>query len=301
MKLPPPFIETICGVHGEAGQLWLQNFDALIRHCEELWSLQVREPFPLSYNFVAPVVFADGAGAVLKLCVPGPEAQREIEALRAFDGDGICKLIEADTQRGILLLEQLRPGDSLKSVPVDEAAIPIAAGVIKKMQSRGVASDFTASVFPSIAHQSSLDKLQQHLQIEADSLPQTLVRKVETLLPQLCSTIQNPRLLHGDLHHENILWDKNHGWLAIDPKGIIGELEYEFIPFLMNNFPQQDSVAATKFRVETFARELNLQPQRILSWALCYAVLSAWWSIEDQVEGAEQSIAAAHVFEQLMN
>jgi streptomycin 6-kinase len=68
----------------------------------------------------------------------------------------------------------------------------------------------------------------------------------------------------------------------------------------MNNFPQQDSVAATKFRVDTFARELNLQPQRILSWALCYAVLSAWWSIEDQTEGAEQSIAAARVFEHLM-
>jgi streptomycin 6-kinase len=47
---------------------------------------------------------------VLKLCVPGPDAQREIESLRAFDGNGICKLIEADTQRGILLLEQLLPG-----------------------------------------------------------------------------------------------------------------------------------------------------------------------------------------------
>ncbi len=303
MKLPHHFIETICGVHGTAGQLWLQNLNALLRHCEELWSLQVLEPFPLSYNFVAPVVFADGAGAVLKLCVPGPETLREIAALRAFDGNGICKLIEADKERGILLLEQLTPGDSLKSVAGDEAAISIAAGVIKKMQVRAVVSDFTASMFPSIAHQSSLDKLKQHLQTEteADSLPQTLVRKVQTLLPHLCSTIQNPRLLHGDLHHENILWAQEHGWLAIDPKGIIGELEYEVIPFLMNNFPRQDSVAATKFRVDTFARELNLQPERILSWALCYAVLSAWWSIEDHVEGAEQSIQAAHVFGQLLD
>jgi streptomycin 6-kinase len=190
MKLPPPFIETICGVHGAAGQRWLQDFDVLIRHCEEVWSLQVLEPFPLSYNFVAPVVFANNAQAVLKLCVPGPDAQREIESLRAFDGNGICKLIEADTQRGILLLEQLLPGDSLKSVPGDGAAISIAAGVIKKMQSRGAVPDLTAPVFPSIAHQSSLDKLQQHLQIESDSLPPTLVRKVETLLPQLCSIIQ---------------------------------------------------------------------------------------------------------------
>jgi hypothetical protein len=58
MKLPPPFIETICGVHGAAGNCGCTTFDVLIRHCEEVWSLQVLEPFPLSYNFVAPVVFA---------------------------------------------------------------------------------------------------------------------------------------------------------------------------------------------------------------------------------------------------
>jgi streptomycin 6-kinase len=300
MKLPQQFIEMICGVHGEAGQLWLQNLDALIRHCKERWSLRVLEPFPLSYNFVAPVVFTNGAGAVLKLCVPGPEAQREIAALRAFAGGGICKLIEADTERGVLLLEQLTPGYSLKSVLGDEVAIPIATGVIKKMQERSAGANFADSVFPSIAHHNSLDKLQQHLQTESDVLPESLMRRVETLLPQLCSTIKKPRLLHGDLHHENILWAQEHGWMAIDPKGLIGELEYEVIPFLMNNFPQQNSVAATQFRVDTFARELDLQPERILSWALCYAVLSAWWSIDDGVEGAGQSIAAARVFQQLL-
>jgi streptomycin 6-kinase len=146
-----------------------------------------------------------------------------------------------------------------------------------------------------------LNILRQHLQTGTGTLPESLVRKVETLLPHLSSTIKNPRLLHGDLHHENILWAQEHGWMAIDPKGLRGELEYEVIPFLMNNFPQQDAVTATKFRVDTFVTELNLQRDRVLSWALCFAVLSAWWSIEDHTEGAEQSIEAALVFKQLMS
>ncbi|HEX8234833.1 MAG TPA: aminoglycoside phosphotransferase family protein [Abditibacteriaceae bacterium] len=300
MDLPHQFIETICGVHGNAGQLWLHNFDALLRYCEEAWSLEVMEPFPLSYNFVAPVVFSDGTEAVLKLCVPGPEVQNEIAALRAFNGHGICKLMDADASRGILLLEQLKPGNCLKPVQNDEEAVVIAARVVKKMQSRMTVPDVAASAFPSIAHQKSLDTLRQHLQTGAGTLPGPLVRKVEILLPQLSSSIRSPRLLHGDLHHENILWAHEHGWMAIDPKGVIGELEYEVIPFLMNNFPQHDSLAATKFRVDTFVAELNLQRERVLSWALCYAVLSAWWSIEDRTEGAEQSIEAAFVFEQLL-
>jgi streptomycin 6-kinase len=301
MDLPQQFIETIRGVHGEAGQRWLDNFEALLRHCEERWSLRVLEPFPLSYNFVAPVVCDDGTETVLKLCVPGPEVQNEIAALRAFDGNGICKLIDADVSRGILLMEQLKPGYSLKFIPSDEEAIVTAARVMKKMQSQPDVSSIGASTFPSIAHQKSLNILRQHLQTGTGTLPESLVRKVETLLPHLSSTIENPRLLHGDLHHENILWAQEHGWMAIDPKGLIGELEYEVIPFLMNNFPQQDAVTATKFRVDTFVTELNLQRDRVLSWALCFAVLSAWWSIEDHTEGAEQSIEAAFVFKHLMS
>jgi streptomycin 6-kinase len=300
MDLPHQFIETIRGVHGEVGQHWLHNFDALLRHCEALWSLRVMQPFPLSYNFVAPVVFEDGTQAILKLCVPGVEVQHEIAALRAFDGNGICKLIDADVSRGILLLERLKPGYSLKSIQTDAEAIVVAARVIRKMQSQMVVPHTVTSTFPSIAHQKSLDTLRQHFQIGAGTLPEPLVRKVEALLPQLSSTIESPRLLHGDLHHENILWDAEHGWLAIDPKGVIGEVEYEVIPFLMNNFPQRDSVAATQLRVDTFVTELNLQRERVVAWALCYAVLAAWWCIEDGVECADQSLEVAFVFEQLL-
>jgi hypothetical protein len=148
---------------------------------------------------------------------------------------------------------------------------------------------FSASVFPSIAHQSSLDKLQQHLQIEAESLPQPLVRKVETLLRNSVQRFKTRASARRLASREHFYGRKSMAGWRLTPKGIIGELEYEVIPFLMNNFPQQDSVVATQFRVDTFARELNLQPERILSWALCYAVLSAWWSIEDQTEGASKA------------
>ncbi len=104
------FVETVSKVHGEKGQSWLQNFDTLIEHCEQLWSLRALQPFQLSYNFVAPVVLQNGTDAVLKICVSQQEAQSEIAVLQAFDGRGLCKLLATEEDNAILLLERTKPG-----------------------------------------------------------------------------------------------------------------------------------------------------------------------------------------------
>jgi streptomycin 6-kinase len=100
----------------------------------------------------------------------------------------------------------------------------------------------------------------------------------------LCASQRLPRLLHGDLQHYNVLFDSHRGWLAIDPKGVIGELEYEVGAALRNPYENPQlfiSRSTIERRLEQFTNQLNLNYERTLRWGFAQAVLSAIWLIED--------------------
>ncbi len=94
-----------------------------------------------------------------------------------------------------------------------------------------------------------------------------------------------PVLLHGDLHHENILAAEREPWLAIDPKGLVGEPAYEVGAWLRNpmpqllDMPQPGRILAR--RINQLAEELGFDRARLRDWGLAQAMLSAWWSMED--------------------
>lgn len=89
-------------------------------------------------------------------------------------------------------------------------------------------------------------------------------------------------VLHGDIHHHNILDFGPRGWLAIDPKGLWGERGFDYA----NLFCNPDAETATppeRFsrRVEVVAAASGLAPRRLLQWVLAWAGLSAAWHLED--------------------
>jgi streptomycin 6-kinase len=102
-----------------------------------------------------------------------------------------------------------------------------------------------------------------------------------------------PVLLHGDLHHWNILTSEREPWLALDPKGVVGEPGYEIGPLLLNPTLQPGHVLAR--RIDQLAEELGLDRERLLGWGLAHAVLSAWWSVEDHGHGWEEAITCAEL------
>ena len=90
--VPRDFARTIVELYGAEGVEWLERLPSLLADCERRWALTVLPPFePLSYNYVAPAVRADGADVVLKVGVPNSELLTEIEALRLYDGRGIVR------------------------------------------------------------------------------------------------------------------------------------------------------------------------------------------------------------------
>ncbi len=299
ISIPDDFGRTMLELYGEVGVEWLDGLPSLIADCARRWSLDVKPPFePLSYNYVAPATRADGVDVVLKIGVPNPELLTEIEALRLYDGRGIVRLLDADRDQGILLLERLKPGTTLLSIADDddERATSIAAQVMQQLWMPAP----PGNTFPPVARWAlGMKRLRDHFDGGCGPLPTALVVMAETLFDELLGSMAEPVLLHGDLHHQNILAAERSPWLALDPKGLIGEPAYEVGALLRNSMPQPFSAPRSKRvlarRVDRLAEELGFERARLVGWGVAQAVLSAWWCIEDHGHGWEWGIACAEL------
>jgi streptomycin 6-kinase len=294
-SIPEAFVRTTLQLYGERGATWLQGLPLLLVECERRWSVAVLPPFAnLSYNYVAPAVRSDGMPVVVKAGVPNPDLMTEIEALRFYDGRGMVQLLDADPEQGILLLERLQPGAPLSTLPDDEQATIIAAQVMQQLWQPAPA----VHNLPTVARWTSgLKRLRRHYDGGTGPIPAHMVDLAENLFAALVPSSAEPVLLHGDLHHDNILAAQRAPWLAMDPKGLIGEPAYETGALLRNPiqhlpyWPDQARIQAR--RVDLLAELLDCDRQRLIGWGVAQAVLSAWWDIADHISGWEPVIACA--------
>ena len=298
LSIPDNFVRCMVELYDAEGVAWLERLPALIAACERRWSLVTGPPFPLSYNYVAPAVQADGTNVVLKVGFPGRELMTEIEALRLYDGHGIVRLLDVDREQGSLLLERLMPGTPLAEVADDVEATSIAAGVMRKLWQGPGGTPPARHDFPSVADWAAgLGRLRDEFGGGTGPFPVALVEEAETLFAELIGSMGAPVLLHGDLHHENILAAEREPWLALDPKGVVGEAEYEVGALLRNRQPEQLAAPETgrilARRVAQLAEELGFDRTRLHGWGLAQAVLSAWWSYEDHGHGWEGAMVVA--------
>ena len=299
MEFPPDFKRRIRDLYGPDGTRWLENIPRLIRELEQDWAIRVSDPLPdLNYNYLAPARCADGREAFLKLGVPGDELKREIAALQAFDGRGAAELWAQDAGRGALLLARVRPGTDLKGLPEGEA-VQAAAGVMVRLHRAPPAG----GIFPTVDDWGAgFRRCRQQFAGGAGPLPAALVREAEAVFNDLARSSGEAVLLHGDLHHENLLAD-SQGWRAIDPKGVLGEPAYEVGAFLRNPLPEvgdhPDLPRLMRDRVEAFAALLALDRERIAAWGFAQAVLSAVWSVEDHGGGWEPAVKIARALQAL--
>ena len=294
---PSGCAQKIIDVHGQTGVAWLARLPMLLADAAARWSLTVLPPFPeLSYNYVAPAVGPDGAALVLKAGVPHRELWDEADALRLFAGRGIARLVAADRARGVLLLERVLPGDSLRAIAGDEAQTRVVAQVLWALD--GVTLP-EGHGFRTIAH---LARGFERLRAEFGGVgpfPAERVARAEGLFGELIAGLATVRLIHGDLNPGNILRATRADWLAIDPKGYAGDPLWDVATFL-NDPPRglspDDLRRLQARRVALLAEALDAARGEILAWAEAHAVLSAWWSYEDHGAGWEPGVALAALY-----
>ena len=248
-----------------------------LKECASLWSVSIAQTTESQSSLLGSGMRGSNP-VVLKISKEGSDEWNAGEMLRSFNGDGTVRVHESAP--GAVLMERLEPGQQLVELVrqgQDDKATRILADVIKEL-----ANHTPPTVCRSIedwAHafdryRASGDK----------QLPRDLVNKANALYRSLSRSQHTTMLLHGDLQHYNVLFDSGRGWVAIDPKGVAGELEYEVGAILRNPVELgaiPASVETIERRLEILVGELNLDYRRTLSWSFAQAVLSVIWEIED--------------------
>ncbi len=277
-------------VLGERGRLWLHEVPVLVAACERRWDVTFIEGFDnLSYNFVGLAHRSDGTEVVLKVNLPTSESLTEVEALRLFEGHGAVRLLESDRDLRAYLMEYARPGAAVSSLQDDTAETSAAAGVMRKLW-RPVPAEHT---FPLAVEWVADARGRDVLLQTKEARP--WIRDVLSAANELASEPREHFLLHGDLHHDNILSSEREGWLAIDPQGVIGEPAWEIAPFPVNNLPDDASAwpDLMRRRADQLSDELGLDRQRVYIWSAARALQGAFWSLRDSVEIWEAAIVCA--------
>ena len=305
MRFPPSIPETLARatveMRGEAGVEWLNRLPDLIAEIERRWSLSAGRSFPGVWaNWVAPAVLTDGTPAILKLSFPDDkEFKTEAAALKLFDGRGICRLLGLDAQRGAMLLERLTPGAPLTTVEDDEEAMAIAARVMKKLWRPAPREH----AFPLVSDWArGFERLRRSFDGGTGPMPADLVARAESLFAELLASQGEPLLLHGDLHQENILKTDREPWLAIDPKGVVGEAAYDTAALLHNPVEALDVPEPCRLlerRLDVLSGELGLDRGRIRRWGVAQSVLSAYWSLEDSGRAWGEALTFARLLDEI--
>lgn len=283
LDVPETLRSNVVDAWGDDGARWLANLPGLLSLVADRWSLEVGEPYDLSFNWVAPVRRADGSPAVLKLGVPSStHLTDEASALHCFAGDGAIRLLDRDVDHGALLLERAEPGGMLRElVPVDdEEATAVIADILRRLH---VAPPCDVRL-PELAAEAQA--FREHLRDPTRDrlVPRAMVQRALRIFDDLCSSAPARVVLHGDLHHNNVLRADRQPWLAIDPHGRVGDPGAEVAPVLYNPDPwlrDPTLLRRAPARLEQLADGLDVPLERAAAWGYAGSVLSDVWDAGD--------------------
>ncbi|WP_443063403.1 aminoglycoside phosphotransferase family protein [Streptomyces sp. NBC_00445] len=272
--------------NGEAGRAFIAGLPDLTAAFLARWQLTVDgRPMHGVGALVVPVVRADGTAAVLKLQLLDEESEGEPVALRIWDGDGAVRLLDHDPATGTMLLERLDENRMLSHLDDTRGAVLIIARLLAHLTS--VPAPHGMRRLGDIA-QAMLDQTPWALQRIPDPEARRLVADCAAAVREVVDE-PGDRLLHWDLHDENVLASDRAPWLAIDPKPLSGDPGFELWPALDNRFDADEIV----WRFDAMTDVLGLDRARARAWTLGRLLQNALWDIEDERPLEERQLEIA--------
>lgn len=289
------------GVDLTGGQrAWRADLPRLVRDLQRRWSLRLGPPYPGgSCAWVAPAYLPDGTPAVLKISLPHLEAAAEAEALRVWDGRPAVRLYRHDPGHWALLLERCEPGATLgetREVAVGKR-LRSAAWVLRELHEAPVPAEV------------AIDRLGDRTAGWADVAEERMARLRPAfdpglvglglgLLRELPATAAREVVVHGDFNPGNILAVRGtlavrgRGWLAIDPKPLVGDGGYDPWPLIEqvdDPFAYFRARHVLGDRFALVADVLGMDTWRAMAWAVARCVENALWTVEhgDPVRAGE--------------
>lgn len=264
-----------------AGRAWLAALPDLVAGFLDRWGLRPDGPATSGMaSLVLPVTAADGTPAVLKLQPVTPDNAGAPLGLRTWGGDGVVLLLDHDPATGTMLLERLDAGRALSALP-EARAMEVLAGLLARL--------VAVPAPPGLRHLSDIARAMVAQVPEAvpglrDPAERQLVRTCAAAVSSLLDDAGD-RLLHWDLHHDNVLAGEREPWLAIDPEPLAGDPGFDLLPALDSRWDEVvaagDPARAVLRRFDLLTSALELDRQRATAWTLGRVLQNALWDVED--------------------
>jgi streptomycin 6-kinase len=295
IQVPDELAANQVRFHGDAGRAWVARVPGLAADAFDQWDLRPDGGVRHGYvGLVVPVVRHDGTTAAVKLQPIDPMHLGEATALRVWDGDGAVRLLAEHETEGtaILLLERLEPDSCLLTIKEDEAV-----GIIKGLLSRLNAHQAPPEI------QKLDDVVAKMLAYVPEAVTKLADAREQLLLIRWSDAVNDlgpagDRLLHWDLHYENVLAGQREPWLAIDPKPLAGDPAFELLPALHNRW---DEAVATGDPAKVVRRRFDqlsegMDRDHAVLWTLARVLQNSLWTIEDgdaRLEPVQMAVADA--------
>ncbi|MET7278681.1 aminoglycoside phosphotransferase family protein [Kribbella sp. NPDC005582] len=274
MMIPAQLIES----HGDESPEWLAGLPGQLDEYLARWELTRTGDFLNgAASLIVPVVRRDGTDAMLKLQPWNDESAAEALALRTWSPDDVVAVLEDDPATSTLLLERLHP-QTLNAVPDHVEATRILAELMARLIQ--VPAPPEVRTLADIAAEMVEDAADLTL---GDPAEQRLVRRYADQLRELIPE-SGDRLLHWDLHYDNVMASDRQPWLVIDPKPLAGDPAFELFPVLHNRW---DDLLATgnldqaiRDRFDLMLEITGIDRDRALAWTAGRILQNTIWSAE---------------------
>ncbi|GAA1307199.1 aminoglycoside phosphotransferase family protein [Saccharothrix xinjiangensis] len=277
ITIPDDFATTL----GEGALAWRETLPGLAEEFCARWGLTPDGPLLNGFvGVVLPVLRADGEPAALKLTWVDEETRQEPLALKAWDGDGVVRLLDHDDERGALLLERLDHTRDLEREPLAEA-LAVTGGLLRRLRVPAGPEFRRHEVGDLVAENAGL----------GGPVPAVFAERAVELGRELAATAGDT-LVNEDLHFQNVLRGEREPWLMIDPKPLAGDREFGVIPLLWNRFGEDD----VHERLAALCDLGELDAERARAWTFYRAVDNWLWSAEfhpDDPAACSEHIARA--------
>ncbi|MGW3009959.1 aminoglycoside phosphotransferase family protein [Streptomyces sp. NPDC001219] len=295
VEVPRPLAASYARNFGEEGMAWIAGLSALAAESLERWELERDGAAGAGEaSLVLPVLRKDGRRAVLKLQMPREETLAALIGLRTWDGAGMVRLLDHDPESSTMLLERLDGARTLASIEDDDMAMGILAGLQARLV-RVPAPPGLRSL-GEIATE-MLERVPRAVTALADPADRQRLRGWASAVAELVGE-PGDRMLHWDLHYDNVLAAEREPWLAIDPEPLSGDPGFDLWPALDSRWEEVvakgDTLRVVRRRFDLLTAALGLDRARATGWTLGRLLQNELWDIEGGATAlAPSSVALA--------
>lgn len=276
IEIPKPFEDGVIKERGAAGRKWLDDLPTKIdRYCKS-WELTIEPSGKVRHGYLGIVVPVrrGNEACVLKLTWVDEETKDEASALRAWNGNGAVKLLEADDDKGVMLLEALNAERTLGDIPIEEA-VDISAKLLRRLAVP--APSGMLELRPYIERLSHI--MNERWYRFGGPFDKRILDQTQKIIRQCAPSAAN-LVVNQDLHYDNVLAGTREPWLVIDPKVVVGDPEFGAAPLLWRRPEQAEDANGLTKRLDQIVQTAGFDRNRALRWTLVRTVEYWLWALD---------------------